>query len=270
MKIGFLGSGNMARSLGLRLSNSKVPGLKLFFYSPSGTKARQLAIESGGEFVHDLSEFPLDLDYLVLAMKPQMLNEVVLPKIHEKTILVSVMAAISLKSLVHKFKTSRFIRIMPNTPAEIGFGVIPLVTHPDLLADPQALRFKSLGSYLGTFIEMENDEELELLTPYTGCLPGVLFSFFDDLANDLKLRKISTLEEKNTERLMMDVIRGTVELYYKNKLTLDELRSQVTSKGGLTEKAIQTMKAGEIDKLIQRSMDSAIMRSKEIQKTLNQ
>lgn len=269
MKIGFLGSGNMARSLGLRLSNSKVFGLNLFFYSPSGTKARQLAIETGGEFIHDLSEFPTDLDYLVLAMKPQMINEVVLPKVHEKTILVSVLAAISLKSLEHKLKTTRLIRIMPNTPAEIGFGVIPLVLHPELLTDPMALRFKSLGSYLGTFIEVENDEELELLTPYTGCLPGMLFSFFDDLAKDLKTRKVASLEGKNTERLMMEVIRGTVELYFKNKLTLDELRSQVTSKGGLTEKAIQSMKEDGIDKLIHRSMNSAIMKSKEIQKALN-
>lgn len=269
MKIGFLGSGNMARSLGLRLASAKLSGLKLYFYSPSGTKARQLAVEAGGEFVHDLSEFPEDLDFLVLAMKPQMINEVTLPKTKENTILISVLAAISLATLEKKFETSRLIRLMPNTPSEIGLGVIPVVTHIKLLTDPMALHFKSLGVHFGTFIEMESDEELELLTPYTGCLPGVLFSFFDDLAKDLKARDISSLGGRNTEHLMMDVIRGTVELYFKNKLSLDELRAQVTSKGGLTEKAILTMKDGGVAGLIQSAMDSAIIKSKEIQNTLN-
>jgi len=269
VKIGFLGSGNMARSLGLRLGRAKIPGLKLFFYSPSGTKARQLAIESEGVFVHALQDFPEDLDYLFLAMKPQMLNEVTLPKISQSTVLVSMLAAISLNSLEKKFKTTRLIRIMPNTPSEIGLGVIPIIAHNSLINEHSYFYFKSLGTHFGNFIELENDKELELLTPYTGCLPGILYSYFDDLSNDLKKRNLPSLEGKNTERLMMDVIRGSVELFYKNTLSLDELKSQVTSKGGLTEKAILTMKENGIENAIHLSMNAAIKKSKEISDNLN-
>lgn len=67
MKIGFLGSGNMARSLGHRLKSS-APNVQQFFYSPSGTKARQLAVEVQGTFVASLEEFPQDLDVFVFSL----------------------------------------------------------------------------------------------------------------------------------------------------------------------------------------------------------
>jgi 3-hydroxyisobutyrate dehydrogenase-like beta-hydroxyacid dehydrogenase len=50
MKVGFLGSGNMARSLGHRLKNS-APNIQQYFYSPTGTKARQLSVEVNGTYV---------------------------------------------------------------------------------------------------------------------------------------------------------------------------------------------------------------------------
>lgn len=269
MKIGFLGSGNMARALGLRLAKASVPGLELYFYSPSGTKARQLAIETTGFFVHELSEFPEDLDFLFLAMKPQMVNDVVLPKIHSKTILVSILAAINFVTLEQKFSSKRLIRLMPNTPAEIGLGVIPIVAQVEIQADPLYFSFKSLCAHFGTLIELIDDEELELLTPYTGCLPGILYLIFGELVKDLDARKLSSLDGKNVERLMMDVIKGSIELFYSNKLSLDELRSQVTSKGGLTENAILMLKKRGIENLIHDSMNAAIIRSKEIQSVLN-
>ncbi len=269
MKIGFLGAGNMARALGLRLKACGRTGVQLYFYSPSATKARQLAVETCGEFVHDLNEFPEDLDFLFLAMKPQSLETVLIPKLKKEAILVSMLAAISLDTLEKKFKTNRLIRIMPNTPSEIGLGVIPIVIHQSVLFDPLAAQFKILGQHFGTIIELQSDNELELLTPYTGCLPGMLYSFFNDLALDLKERKIPALAEMDLERIMMDVIKGSVELYFNNRLTLNELCSQVTSKGGLTEKAIQSMKDGGVEKLIRTSMDMAISKSIEIQKNLN-
>lgn len=274
MKIGFLGSGNMARSLGHRLKSS-APSVQQFFYSPSGTKARQLAVEVQGTFVASLEEFPQDLDVLFLAFKPQMLNVAKLPVISSKTVLVSLLAAISVEKLESLYPNQKIVRLMPNTPSEIGLGVLPYVLGTHLVKSEDQIFISQLFSFFGQGICVEKDQDLEVLTPYTGCLPGMLYYFFDVLQNDLKKNledhHIESLKDSNTEKITMNVVKGIVDLYFHHKtLKLNELQAQVTSKGGLTEQAIESLKKDELEKLIRNSIESAMMRSIELNKLINQ
>lgn len=274
MKIGFLGSGNMARSLGHRLKSS-APNVQQFFYSPSGTKARQLAVEVQGTFVASLEEFPQDLDVLFLAFKPQMLNDAKLPIHSSKTVLVSLLAAISVEKLETLYPNQKIVRLMPNTPSEIGLGVLPYVLGTHLVKSEDQIFISQLFSFFGHGICVEKDQDLEVLTPYTGCLPGMLYYFFDVLQNDLKKNlenhHIESLKDSNTEKITMNVVKGIVDLYFHHKtLKLNELQAQVTSKGGLTEQAIESLKKDELEKLIRNSIESAMMRSIELNKLINQ
>ena len=275
MKIGFLGSGNMARSLGHRLKTS-APNIQQYFYSPSGTKARQLAVEVQGTFVASLDDFPNDMDILFLAFKPQMLNEAKLPKISTKTIIVSLLAAISIEKLEAQYLDQKIVRLMPNTPSEIGLGVLPYVLGNKLIGNSHdQVLISQLLSFFGQGLLVEKDQDLEILTPYTGCLPGMLYYFFDLLQKDLKTNldqhQVHSLKDVNTEKVMMNVIKGIVDLYFHHKtLKLHELQAQVTSKGGLTEQAILSLKNDELEKMIRNSIESAMIRSSELNKLINQ
>lgn len=275
MKVGFLGSGNMARSLGHRLKNC-APNIQQYFYSPTGTKARQLAVEVNGTYVSSLDDFPQDLDLLFLAFKPQMLKEAKLPThLSSHTILVSLLAAISLEKLENLFVHKKIVRLMPNTPSEIGLGVLPYVVGSHLTTSADQVKIAQFFTYFGHALLVQKDEDLEVLTPYTGCLPGMLYYFFDliqaDLKKSLNDKQIVSLEDANTEKITMNVIKGIVDLYFHHKnLKLSELQSQVTSKAGLTEQAILSFKNDGLEKIIRNSIESAMIRSVEINKMINQ
>lgn len=274
MKVGFLGSGNMARSLGHRLKNC-APHIQQYFYSPTGTKSRQLAVEVQGTFVATLEEFPNDLDVLFLAFKPQMLKEAKLPHLSSKTMVVSLLAAIAVDKLEAFYPQQKIVRLMPNTPSEIGLGVLPYVLGSKVENSDDRVKVSQLFSYFGHGILVEKDQDLEVLTPYTGCLPGMLYYFFDllqaDLKNNLEFYHVDSLKEANTEKITMNVIKGIVDLYFHHKsLKLNELQAQVTSKGGLTEQAILSLKNDDLEKIIRNSIESAMIKSVELNKLINQ
>ncbi len=264
MKIGFLGAGNMAKTLGTRIACAK--GHDLYFYSPSGESAKNLADHLKGKWVEALTDFPTDLDFLFFAFKPQMLKSVALPNVSSKTVFVSLLAAIDLSVLQSTFNSSRLIRLMPNTPSEIGLGVLPFLFHPSINRDEDLKNsFKLLSQSFGELIEASDDEEFEGMTPYTGCMPGVFFYMLETMAKDLQAHGfLAGLSLRDKEKLMIKVIKGCVDLADESTEDLLTLTTKVTSKGGLTEKAILSMKESSFDQIFKSSMGAALKRSVEI------
>src|SRR5262249_15677581 len=95
-------------------------------------RARALVAEVGGEALSSSAEVARRADVLVLAGKPQQLDTVAREIGDYEGRVVSVLGATSLERLREVLPHAAVVRTMPNTPVEIGRGVIAVAAEAPL------------------------------------------------------------------------------------------------------------------------------------------
>lgn len=216
--------------------------------------------------VRSPDEIPADFkpDIIVLAVKPAGMEEALssLRPFLDGTILISMLAArtvSSLRAACHE-ATTRIVRAMPNTPAAIGKGVTG-VCSPDLDEEGRSL-CTALLSAVGDVAWVENEEQLEALTPISGCGPAYVFL----LAELLEKEALRVGLPPETARL---IARGTVSgagaLLAASPEESATLRKNVTSPNGVTAKALEVLMAPDAwPAAMTEAVDKAMARSREM------
>lgn len=255
MKIGFFGCGNMGRAIAEGFRKSDV-SLELFFYTPSQTKAQVLAATLKGTHLQQLDQTPKDLDWAILAFKPQQLKDFH-HQFGAKTKILSVLAGVGIDTLTSRFKTDNISRLMPNTPSSIGVGA-------NLLYAPKDEAYlQKLLSPLGEVFIMKDEEQLDGLTPFTGSGPALIFEFARIFESSLS--KITT--HKDSRKMIIQTFLGSSRLMEEalnQGISLTELREQVTSKKGVTYEALQTMEKHSLSSIMEEAFNAAYNRTLEL------
>ena len=120
---------------------------------------------------------------LVLAVKPQSIREAmdqVVPSVGRQTLVLSIAAGISLRTLAAGLDTERVVRSMPNTPAQIGKGITGAVGLEISNAD-RALVEDLLGA-VGDVVWFEDESKLDAVTAVSGSGPAYVFYLVEALA----------------------------------------------------------------------------------------
>ncbi|XP_057982238.1 pyrroline-5-carboxylate reductase-like [Malania oleifera] len=121
-KLGFIGAGKMAESIAKGVVHSGLLPASRICTAHLGP-ARRSAFESFGVKVFDRNQDVVeDSDVVIFSVKPQVSiahAQNSLPS-KFKQHLVSVVAGVKLKDLQEWAGHSRFVRVMPNTPAAVG------------------------------------------------------------------------------------------------------------------------------------------------------
>lgn len=216
--------------------------------------------------VRSPDDIPADFkpDIIVLAVKPAGMEESLssLRPFLDGTILISMLAARTVESLraaCHEAST-RIVRAMPNTPAAIGKGVTG-VCSPDLDDEGRSL-CTALLSAVGDVAWVGNEEQLEALTPISGCGPAYVFL----LAELLEKEALRVGLPAETARL---IARGTVSgagaLLEASPEESETLRKNVTSPNGVTAKALEVLMAPDAwPAAMTEAVDKAMARSREM------
>lgn len=263
MKILVLGAGNMARAFFSKWTSTED---ELSFYTPSGTRAYELAKLTHGNAIARWEEIDWDdYDVLVLAFKPQQLKGVTqrIPKLNNKPCIISFLAAISLEQITISLgleDSSQIIRLMPNTPTSIAEGCTTYVRR-NTKKDKCEMKLISFFNQTGMMIELEKEEWIDLLTPINGSGPGWLFWLADAL-NKYYLEK--GLPKEVIAPLVSQTFLGSSKMLAVEAHIPDLLMNQVTSKNGITQEIIETLGKNRVDELIGKAMEAGHQRAKAI------
>lgn len=257
MKIGFFGCGNMGRAIaeGIRKNDSKA---ELYFYTPSQIRAQALSVELFGFHVEQIEHMPKDLDWAILAFKPQQLKDFSFDFNPQNKIL-SVLAGVSIEKLSSRFKVQTIARLMPNTPSSLGKGANLL------FAPAETESLKKLLSPLGKLFVMESEDQLDRLTAFSGSGPALVFEFARLFEENLK--KLS--DHPEAREIINQTFLGSAELMIdaaRRGITLTELREQVTSKKGVTYEALQVMEKNSLSNIMENAFSAAYKRTLELNK----
>ena len=157
MKIGFIGLGNMGASLAKSVLQTKT-GDDLLLANRSQAKVDAFIADFGGQASSN-EEIFAEADVIFLGVKPDQFFEIlaqyqtILEK-RESLLLISMAAGLTLEKLASLIPNQhRIIRMMPNTPASIGQGVISYALSPNCRAEDSEL-FCQLLTKAGLLVEL--------------------------------------------------------------------------------------------------------------------
>lgn len=203
---------------------------------------------------------------LVLAVKPQKMAEV-LPTarvaISTDTLVMSVAAGISIETLARELHTGRVIRTMPNTPVQVGKGVIGAVAGPGVTENDMAAAEELLGSS-GEVVWLDDEAQIDALTAISGSGPAYVFYFVEALAAaGAKLG----LDQDLAMALARQTVIGAAGLLEADPAPASVLRENVTSPKGVTFEALKILMAEDgMQPLLDKAVAAARARSVELGK----
>lgn len=202
---------------------------------------------------------------VVLAMKPQDLIAAIEPiasSFRPEQIVVSLAAGIGLSSLEKLLPESRIVRVMPNTPIFIRKGVLGYCMN-DEDQGAEAM-IDDLLRPLGYVVKLEEGDAFDALMISCSSGTGFVFELMQYWKEWIEERGI---ESEEARAMTVQTFLGAAMLADKNHDTsLEDLLSKVTSKKGVTEAGLQSMRELEIERALRISFEKAALRNQELAK----
>lgn len=199
-------------------------------------------------------------DVLVLAVKPQVWRAAAAPLAASAgplTLVVTVMAGVTIADIASVFPGSAIIRAMPNTPAAIGQGVTGLFTTAGDLAEGAA---EALFSPAGSTVWLDKEADFDALTAVSGSGPAYVFAFIEALA---AAGAAAGLEAGLAARLARATVIGAAALAASDPTPAAQLRERVTSPAGTTAAGLAVLQPG-LAPLVNATVAAAAARSREL------
>lgn len=216
----------------------------------------------GFEVMRDVGEFEGDPEFVVLAIKPQMADDL-LPILvrYKRAVYISIMAGKTTHYLSSKLESMEVVRAMPNLPATIGAGYTALYAPAQVLPakrDEIAQMFAACGQT----IWLEQEVQMDSITALSGSGPAYVFLFAEAMTEAaVKMG----LPAEMAKAAALQTISGTIEYAAAADLTLAELQAAVASKGGTTQAALDVLRDDDaLKKLVGAAMNAAKKRSEEL------
>ncbi len=243
-KLGFIGAGNMGGALILAAAQSEQKN-EILVADKIGEKARELAEKTGAKFCDNITAAK-EADYIFLGVKPQMLRELmeeispVLAERKDRFILVSMLAAFTCERICEaaggKYPV---IRIMPNTPASIGEGMILYAPNGDVTSEETEYFIKSLEK-AGRFSPLA-EKLIDAGASVAGCGPAFVDLFVEALADG---GVACGLPRTQAIEFAAQMTAGAAKLILESKKHPGKLKDEVCSPGGTTIQGVRALENG--------------------------
>lgn len=262
-KIGFIGTGKMAKAIITGIFNS-IKNLRIFVYDRSENNYSYLK-KLNVSFCDSGKEVVKNVKYVVLAVKPQNYTEVleeIEEKINEETVIISIAAGIGEEFLTSYLKfTPKFVQVMPNTPLILGAGAIAICKGKNVL-DFEFEFAKEIFSKSGFVCEIPKDKMNDIV-PINGSSPAFIYYFAKGFLDFAEKKEI---EKEKALKLFCYSLIGSAKMILDSNKTIDELISDVCSKKGTTERGIEVLKENDFLKIIEKTCEETSKRAFELSK----
>jgi pyrroline-5-carboxylate reductase len=255
-KLLLIGAGNMVRAL---WSKEWAERFELLVYTPSGSSADKFVELYGGKR-GCLDSLPNHVDYLFLGHKPQQCREVATlfsKAVSSDTAIISILASITTEQLSSLYGVNSVLRLMPNTPAKVGRGTITFFQR----GDGDFTRSLELLGRSSRLIGLADERQIDITTPVTGSGPAFLFELARIWQQFLEQQGIATEQARD---LVAETFLGSATLLHQSELSFAQLRNEVTSKGGVTQRGLESLSASDFEQTILQSLNSALKRIDEL------
>lgn len=265
LKITFIGAGNMASSLagGIIAKGMDPINITMSDINESQLQAARSTLQVNT--TRDNQNACQKADVVVLAVKPQVMDQVVSPLKEllqqRKPMIISIAAGITLAKLESLLGDDMpIVRCMPNTPALVEAGATGLFANTNV-DDNQREQARTIMNSVGLALWVENEDQIDAVTAVSGSGPAYFFLVMEAM---IEAGKKLGLSEQVAKQLTLQTALGSAQMAITSDVDATELRRRVTSPGGTTERAINIMEDQQLRKTFMDALQGAYDRSKEL------
>jgi pyrroline-5-carboxylate reductase len=270
-KIAMLGLGSMNAAILTGLLGSGVPAEDVVGTSRSAESAQQRAQQYGVTVLaeeHDdaaNTTAAAQADVVFLGVKPHQIVDLcseIKQALRPETVVVSVAAAVTVGMMASALAEGQpVIRAMPNTPMSVGAGVVGLAAGSAV--NPQQIQ--TVAQLLGAsgVVHVLEEEQIDALTGIAGSGPA--YTFY--LAEHMAAAGVEMgLDPELAADLAAQTVYGAGKMLIENRGDNDaaQLRRNVTSPNGTTQRAIETFDAAGMGATIRAGAQASAARAAEI------
>ena len=262
-RIAFIGSGVMAEAMikGL-VGQGLMPPQNILASGPRPGRGANLAERYGILVTDDNVSAVENRDIVVLSVKPQILDEVLeelcCASIKPRALVLSIVAGATIGRISNGLNHQAIVRVMPNTPAQIGLGMSVWTATPET-DDAQRAQAQAILAALGEELYLEHEDYLDMATALSGTGPAYVFLVMEALIDAGVHMGFS---RRVSEQLVLQTMRGSLEFARASERHPVELRNMVTSPGGTSAEALYQLEKGGLRTVISKAVWAAYQKSK--------
>lgn len=261
-KIAFIGGGNMAQALigGLLAQQFNAADITV---SEPVEALHAILRQLGVQVTTDNQQAITDAAVVILAVKPQVMAEVLMPlrEQFKNQLIISIAAGVTISTLSRLLGDyPRIVRAMPNTPALIQTGATGLYATTAVDTADRTLATNILQA-AGLVLWVEQEQQLDAVTAVSGSGPAYFFYLMEAM---IQAGQDLGLTEAQARALTLQTALGAAKMAVSSPHAPDQLRKNVTSPNGTTQAAIETMDTAHVNVHIQQALQAAATRSAEL------
>ncbi len=261
-KAGFVGAGNMGGALAQAVC-SKIGKENVIVSCKTIEEATKVSAELGCSN-GSAEETAKSADFVFLAVKPQMLAEVseqlknALAE-NKDAVIISMLAGVTTDTLMEYFGNRKIIRIMPNTPAAVGEGMM-LVSPNKNITENDISEFKSIMSMSGQLDEIP-EKLIDAATAVSGCGPAYVYMFIEALADGgVKCG----LSRDKAIKYAAQTLLGSAKTVMETGRHPEELKDAVCSPGGSTIAGVHALEKGSFRSSVMDAVEAAYKKTQKL------
>lgn len=268
-RIAFIGTGSMGGAILSGLLKSGFNPDAVSVSTSSTASAERLADEFGVlsyamENGDDANQMAVaGANVVLIGVKPKLVIEVlkdIADSLDDNALVISVAAGITTRAMEEVLPEDvGVIRAMPNTPAIVGravTGVSAGSRSTDWALQTAQELFETVGKVL-----VVDESKIDALSTISGSGPAYVFLLIEALTAAAKKQGFNDAE---AALLVNETFLGASELLVHSNKSPADLRRQVTSPNGTTERAIAVMQASNLQKMFADATNAALARAKEL------
>ena len=260
MKLSFIGGGKMAESIvhGVLAGNLADPG-DISIGEPVAERRAFLASEFGVSPVADNLEAASGADLVVLAVKPQDLGGVLgelKGSLGLQQAALSIVAGARMSTLSDGLDHGSVVRVMPNTPAQVGSGMTLWTCSPGV-ADAQRDDPRGPGQRREE-IYVSDEKYMDMATALSASGPAYVFLFIEAL---IDAGVYVGMPRDMARTLALQTVYGSTKLVMETGRHPAELKDMVVSPAGTTAEALRVLEERGVPAAIVAAVDAAFRKS---------
>ena len=259
--LGIIGFGNMGSAIigGLIESKAYMPSDIHVFDIDTGRRDRA---KKDGHFTHStVDELVGKAGTVIVAVKPKDIPGALhaLEDVKNLSLVISIAAGITTKTIEEILKKTPVIRAMPNTPCMVRAGAT-VISRGSTADTKHVTQAKKILSATGYVVELP-EELMDAVTGLSGSGPAYVALVIEALADGgVKMG----LPRNEALRLAAETVRGTAAMILKKGIHPAQLRDMVTSPAGTTIEGLSVLEMGAVRGTVIAAVEAATERSKEL------
>ncbi len=243
MKLGFIGTGNMASAImGGIINNEIIPANEIIgadLFAPGREKVKA---QFGINVTADNKEVVENAEVIILSVKPQFYASVIAEikdLIKPEQIVITIAPGKTLTWLAEQFgKDVKIVRTMPNTPAMVGEGMTAACPNEHMTAE----EMEYVKTLLGSFgkVEVVSESLMDVVVSVSGSSPAYVYMFIEAMAD---AAVSGGMARPQAYKFAAQAVLGSAKMVLDTGMHPGALKDMVCSPAGTTIEAVRTLEA---------------------------